>query len=196
MARVQKRSSTSSDHNKAHPFRASSPQSYRVGARSCLGCHRRKVRCDRGVPCANCSSCGFSCVYPRKDSDVARKGPTLQDISNRLERLESLLSRLAEGIRVTAESTADGGSGSGSESQTQVQLQSDANVNPTANQYPSDQRPCKSTWELLLNDGQVVRYVNNLNIEVLLQDVGLDFFVEFTPALLPTMKVSYIPRPC
>ena len=138
----------------AHPFRESSPQNYKIGARSCLGCHRRKVRCDRGVPCANCSKCGLTCVYRTKNSEVARKSLTLQTISNRLERLEILLSRFAESSRVTTESAAAGGGGSGGESQSQVRLQSGANFNATANQRPSDNHSCKSTWELLLNDGQ------------------------------------------
>ena len=184
MARVQKKSPASSDKNDlAHPFRESSPQSYRLGAGSCLSCHRRKVRCDHGVPCANCSRCGLTCVYRTKSSEGARKSPTLQQISNRLERLEILLSRLFEGSQVTTESAADGGDGRGrgrgrGESQTQLQLQSGANVNATANQHPSDQHSSESTWELLLNDGQVLRHMNNLNIEILRQDVSLDFFLD------------------
>jgi hypothetical protein len=80
----------------AHQFRDSSPQSYKQGARSCRGCHQRKVRRDRGVPCTNCSRCGISCVYPTKATDVERKGPSLQNVSSRLERMEILLSRLIE----------------------------------------------------------------------------------------------------
>ncbi|KAH8692077.1 hypothetical protein BGW36DRAFT_303394 [Talaromyces proteolyticus] len=151
MARVQKRPFVSSGTNdKAHPFRESSLQIYKPGGRSCLSCHRRKVRCDHGVPCANCSRYGYTCVYPTKNSDTAGKTPTLQNISNRLERIENLLSRFAESSRVATESVVEGGSSdSGGKSQTQVQPQSGTNVNATANQHPR-----KSTWELLLNDGQ------------------------------------------
>jgi Fungal Zn(2)-Cys(6) binuclear cluster domain len=164
MPRVQKRSSVSSDI--VHP----SSQSYdKLGGRSCLGCHRRKVRCDHGVPCGNCSRFGFTCVYPTKNSEETRKPPTLQNISDRLERLEILLSRFAESSRVTTKSTVDGGGGS---FQTQVQ------PNATAKQHSSDQRPSKTTWELLLNDGQYV---------------SVDFFLEFIH-LLPSLKgISYIP---
>lgn len=98
-------------------------------------------------------------MYPTKDS---QKGPTLQNISSRLERLEILLSRLAECSQVTTGSTVD-------------QVQSGANVNAmgTANQHPFSQHSRKSTWELLLNEGQGVRYVNNLDNEILLEDVSL-----------------------
>jgi len=160
----------------SHPIRDSSPQSYKQGARSCRGCHQRKVRCDRGVPCTNCSRCGISCVYPTKARDVARKSPSLQSVSNRLERLEILLSRLIDSSQGTTGSAA-ACDGDGGGTQTQIQVQPGANVNAigTANQHPSDQLPCKLTWELLLNDERVVRYENNPNIADLPQDVSLDF---------------------
>lgn len=191
MARVQKRPSTSDNNDMEHPFRKSSPQSDRLGARSCRGCHQRKVRCDRGVPCTNCSRCGVTCVYPTKDRDGVRKGPTLQNISNRLERLEILLSRFAESNQITTGSAVDrGGGGSGGEPQSHVQVQSGANVNATGteNQHPPNQHPGNSTWGLLLNDGQVIRCVNNSNVEILLQDVSLDFFLEFIQGFTPLYK--------
>jgi hypothetical protein len=190
MARAQKRPSTALDDNDiAHPYQESSPQSYKLGARSCRGCHQRKVRCDRGVPCTNCSRCGIACVYPTKDQDVARKITTLENISNRLERLEVLLSSFLEGSQVTSGSAADRGGGG---SQTQIQVQHFANVNAieTANQLSSKQRPYKSTWQLLLNDGQVVQSANNSNIEILIQNVSLDF-LEFLQILFPSIKLSY-----
>jgi hypothetical protein len=190
MARVQKRPSTAFDNNDmAHPDRESSPQSYRLGARSCRGCHQRKVRCDRGVPCTNCSRCGISCVYPTKDKDETRKTITLQNISERLERLEVLLSRFLESSQVTTGSGADLGSG---ESQTQIQVQHCANVKATrpVNQRSSNQRPCKSTWQLLLNDGQVAQPTNNSDVEMLLQDVRLDF-LKYIQNLLPSITLAY-----
>jgi hypothetical protein len=111
-------------------------------------------------------------VYPTKDADLARKGPTLQNISDRLERLEVLLSGLIESSRVTVGSTTGCG-GSGGESQTHIHVQSGANVNAigTANQHPSNQRPSKLTWELLLNDERAIRDANASNIEDPPQDV-------------------------
>lgn len=123
-------------------------------------------------------------MYPTKDRDVARKAPTLQNISNRLERLEVLLSRFVEGSQVTTGSAADR---SGGESQTQIQVQHYANANAigTANQHSSSQRLCKSTWQLLLNDEQVVQPANNSDIEILLRNVRVDFleFIHFHPPL-------------
>jgi hypothetical protein len=90
---------------------------------------------------------------------MARKGPTLQSISNRLERLEVLLSRLAEDGQVTT-----GAAGRRRrESRSQAQFHSGVNVNRTeaANQHPSNQDPGASTWELLLNEEEVVQYADN-----------------------------------
>lgn len=172
----------------AQPIRASSPQSYRLGARSCRACHQRKVRCDRGVPCTNCSKCGISCVYPTKLTDPARKSPSLQTISNRLERLEVLLSRLTEDPqRSVGPTAAYGGSGRRPQaSQIQVEPSANASLIGTSNQHPSEKRPCKLTWELLLNDEQVVRYEDNSNIDSLTQDVSLGFASSLRSTLLST----------
>lgn len=110
-------------------------------------------------------------MYPTKHSEAARKHPTLQNISSRLERLEILLSRFAEENRAIREPAAD--VSSRDSSQTRIQPHSGANISVTANQYQSDQQPCKSTWELLLNDAIADQDVNHPNTEILLLDVGL-----------------------
>lgn len=154
MLRGQK--ATTEKNDAPHP----SPQSRKLAARSCRGCHQRKIRCDRAVPCTNCSRCGIVCVYPTKESDMARRGgPTLQSISNRLERLEVLLVRLAEDGQVTTRAAG----GRRRELQTQVQFYSDVKINGSeaAIHPPSNQDPGASTWELLLNEEEVVQYANN-----------------------------------
>lgn len=103
----------------------------------------------------------MTCVYPTRDLDAARTTPTLRDISNSLKRLEILLSRFAE----SSDATIDDGGGGRTESEMQIQARPGAIE--TASQHPSDRRPNKSTWEILLN---------NSDIEPLLQDVSLDFF--------------------
>lgn len=116
----------------------------------------------------------MTCVYPTRDQDATRKTPTLQDISNCLKRLETLLSSFAERSEVTTVSAIDDDDGdrgrSRAKSEIQIQARPSANVNAieTARQHPSDKPPNKSTWEILLN---------NSDIEPLLQDVSLDFFL-------------------
>lgn len=129
---------------------------YKLGARSCIACHRRKVRCDRGVPCTNCSKCDSTCVYPTKDKDKDdQRNPTLQHISDRLGRLETLLLHLV-GPRISAPD---------------AELQGQVQDPPT---FGSGQRNHKP-WELLLNDGNNVQYVNNSNLRDLLQNVSLNY---------------------
>ncbi|CAG8945320.1 unnamed protein product [Penicillium salamii] len=140
MLRVQKSSSEA---------KGDSP--YKLGARSCIACHRRKVRCDRGVPCTNCSRCDFTCVYPTKDKDKDdQRNPTLQRISDRLGRLETLLLHLVEPRTSAPDAEPQG---------------------PTqdASTFASGQQNQKP-WELLLNDGNNVQYVNNSNLRDLLQN--------------------------
>lgn len=197
MARAQHGPSTlpDDDDGMARQFRGTSPRSHKLGSRSCRACHQRKIRCDRGVPCTNCSRHDITCVYPAKDRDVSRKSPTLQNISDRLERLEILLSRFAEINQDTPRPAAGrGGNGPGIDSQTQIPAHSCADVSPvgTADQPSSNQRSSKSTWDLLLNDEEVVQDGDHSNIEILLQDVRPDLF-ELVQVLFPSTKLSYIP---
>ncbi|UKZ78296.1 hypothetical protein TrVFT333_006032 [Trichoderma virens FT-333] len=168
MGRAPKRSAASVEEEDAAPLlRESVPQSSSRGTRSCEGCHQRKIRCDRGMPCTNCSKHGMTCVYHTRDPDAAQKPRTLRDISNRLERLESLLSLLVERSEVCTGFLAHGGSGRGrgcaeAEITTQAQpISANTNSIRTSRQQPSDRPSDKSTWELLMN---------NSTIEPLLQE--------------------------
>lgn len=113
-----------------------------------------------------------------------RGGPTLQSISNRLERLEVLLVRLAEDGQVTTRAAVS----RRRELQTQVQFYSDVNVNGTeaVNQQPSNQDPGASTWELLLNEDEVVQYANNSITE----NVSLFPFIQVTSLRYGTVKLT------
>lgn len=128
-------------------------------------------------------------MYPTNDKDEARKTVSLQNISNRLERLEVLLSRFLESGQVATVSAPDRGMSSG-EPQTQIWVQHCANVKAigTANQRLSTQPPGKSTWQLLLNDGQIVQSASNSDIEMLLQDVRLNL-LDFIQNLLPSIEL-------
>ncbi|KAI9040650.1 Zn(II)2Cys6 transcription factor [Aspergillus affinis] len=142
----------------------------RIDARSCLGCHRRKVRCDRGVPCTNCARAGCTCVYPSSE----QKSPSLQGIADRLERVESILAYLCE----------NRGPGVATSGDSEDQGRQDA-----ISHRPSPAQRSHMSWELLLNDGQMVQYVNNSNIKDLLQD---DQRMKMTPASGPEREPSQL----
>ncbi|KAJ5605528.1 hypothetical protein N7510_008309 [Penicillium lagena] len=168
MVRAPKRSASSADDDEtARPSRISVPRTYRPGARSCEGCHQRKVRCDREVPCTNCSRYGMTCVYPTRDPDSAQK-PLLFETS-------------PTSSEATTGSAVDDGGGR-AESEIQIQARPSASVNAieTASQRPSNRPPNKSTWEILLN---------NSDIEPLLQEESIGS--EAAPSHLRVNTTAY-----
>lgn len=71
---------------------------------SCVVCRRRKVRCDRRDPCANCTKAGIECHYPvtgrvpRRRADPATWTSPAQkqsELLSRLRRLEAVVTELA-----------------------------------------------------------------------------------------------------
>ncbi|KAJ5291604.1 hypothetical protein N7478_000855 [Penicillium angulare] len=65
--------------------------------RSCLRCHERKVRCDKGNPCNKCLSLNVPCQYPGTKR-AKRRAPksSATDMVTRLEQLERSIATLAE----------------------------------------------------------------------------------------------------
>ncbi len=55
----------------------------------------------------------MTCAYPTKEPDPTQKSPTLRDISNRLEQLESCYRFWLERSEVSAGYAADVGGGRG-----------------------------------------------------------------------------------
>ena len=64
--------------------------------RSCLECRRRKIKCDRSVPCSYCVKVKIQCSYP-PPRDVSQKSvdhPTGEDLVTRIARVEQTLESL------------------------------------------------------------------------------------------------------
>jgi hypothetical protein len=74
------------------------PQSHGRGSRasrqsdrSCVTCHRRKVRCDKRLPCAACARGGRECRYEDVTEKPRRRRPrqtTIADVVSRVSDLE------------------------------------------------------------------------------------------------------------
>ena len=64
--------------------------------RSCLRCHERKVRCDKGSPCSKCVRLDVPCQYPGPKR-VKRRAPktNVTDVMARLESLERSITTIA-----------------------------------------------------------------------------------------------------
>ncbi|QUC22972.1 uncharacterized protein UV8b_07213 [Ustilaginoidea virens] len=85
-----------------------------VGQRSCATCRRRKVRCDKQLPCSPCARGGHDCSYPPKQPRAPRvRKATISDVATRISNLEkTLITGLPEHGRVafkTPPKRAEGG---------------------------------------------------------------------------------------
>ncbi len=63
------------------------------GARSCVSCRKRKVRCDRSQPCLNCRKAGVLCVSSPSRREKRRDSRSAHDMElvARLQELENAI---------------------------------------------------------------------------------------------------------
>lgn len=95
---------------------------------ACKECRRRKLRCDRSVPCSSCvrRGDGAACSYQRL-AGAAGPGPEqLVETEARLEHLEQLVQQLSQPRGVAAGVPSSGGAVPGPESECRVAAPSDA----------------------------------------------------------------------
>ncbi|OTB02666.1 hypothetical protein M426DRAFT_61704, partial [Hypoxylon sp. CI-4A] len=96
-----------------------------LNPRSCVTCRRRKVRCDKFMPCGNCRKAQIQCVFPApgraprrprvKDPNAPPKQTSEREIElmKRLRKLESIVEDLSGQIEVeTARHPSLSGGGS------------------------------------------------------------------------------------
>lgn len=64
--------------------------------RACASCRRKKIKCDGKLPCSHCVKRSTGCVY---EGNKFKKPKTpLQAVSARLQRLESLIAKIADKV--------------------------------------------------------------------------------------------------
>ena len=87
----------SSDNPSSHsqPARSNSNSTSHLNPRSCVTCRRRKVRCNKENPCANCTRAGIECVFPGpgRAPRKSRKPPDAELLA-RLKKLEGVVTSL------------------------------------------------------------------------------------------------------
>jgi len=78
-----------------------------LNPRSCVTCRRRKVRCDKHMPCGNCRKAGIQCAFPApgraprrprpKDPNAPPKQTSEREMEllKRLRKLESIVEDLS-----------------------------------------------------------------------------------------------------
>ncbi|KAL1875312.1 hypothetical protein VTK73DRAFT_10149 [Phialemonium thermophilum] len=106
--------------NFSHPSGAtvyppSAAVSSALNPRSCVTCRRRKVRCDKHMPCGNCRRAQIACIFPApgraprrprpKDPDAPSKQHSAEreaELLKRLRKLEGIVEELSSQVELEA----------------------------------------------------------------------------------------------
>lgn len=73
------------------------PQVLRIGP-SCHECRRRKIKCDRSIPCSYCVKTRIQCVYPDSALESGTADQSHEYVLDRIEGIEKKLESLEQGI--------------------------------------------------------------------------------------------------
>ena len=88
-------------------YNPSAAPSAELNPRSCVTCRRRKVRCDKHMPCSNCRRAQISCIFPaperaprrprRKDPNSIKPQSSERELElmKRLRKLEGIVEELS-----------------------------------------------------------------------------------------------------
>jgi hypothetical protein len=89
--------------------KASHSSPHGLNARSCITCRRRKVKCDKQVPCSNCTKAGSECIFPapgRAPRRPRQAGKVVSEreveLLKRLRRLEGVVEELSGQVELEA----------------------------------------------------------------------------------------------
>lgn len=72
-----------------------------VAAKSCLECRRRKIKCDKSIPCSYCVKVKINCRYPAAKSSPNKgetPNPSNEVLSARIDGVENTLQTLEQSI--------------------------------------------------------------------------------------------------
>jgi hypothetical protein len=98
---------SSQEHTASTPLTNGNPTPP-LNPRSCTTCRKRKVRCDKRHPCANCTKANIVCLFPGPGRAPRRsRKPPDTELLARLRRLEGVVQSLGKGIE------DEGGGGGG-----------------------------------------------------------------------------------
>ncbi|RSL84672.1 hypothetical protein CEP51_003749 [Fusarium floridanum] len=126
------------------------PQSSRNVERSCAVCHRRKVRCDKKLPCNQCIRGGFPCSYPPVRDVIRRtRKTTISDVATRISEMEKTLEAFKSGQSSTSP-------------QVPLPTPSTTLTVRSSNPVVSDTTEQSRREGLLLSKGRVSHYVNEV----------------------------------
>jgi hypothetical protein len=127
--------------------------------RSCLMCHQRKIRCDKRSPCANCVRGDLFCCYPGPERSRRRPHKiTIADVATRVAQLERTITAISNGVSQADSSSVP--------SSVPTPLEGKMGDLQTKGDSPKE--------ELLVQDGYSSRYVNEVLLSRILEEVRLN----------------------
>lgn len=99
---------TTAPHSPTEERKSSHSGANGLNARSCVTCRRRKVKCDKQVPCSNCTKAQIQCVFPApgRAPRRPRQGKAVSEreteLLKRLRRLEGVVEELSGQVELEA----------------------------------------------------------------------------------------------
>lgn len=134
------------------------------GDRSCITCHRRKVRCDKKVPCTACARGGRECTYdeatvrPRR----RRRQTTIADVASRVRDLEKSIVGVSTPVSQPG-SAVKRGSG--------MRRVPDATHSTPLSSYAPNANDPESANEVLVQNGPTSQYVDESIVSRMIEAV-------------------------
>lgn len=83
-------------HSSSQHRHLSMPRRIIAPGRSCLECRRRKIKCDRCLPCAYCVRSKTRCQYPEPPTNKQVEHGECQDVASRLALVQNSLRSLEQ----------------------------------------------------------------------------------------------------
>ncbi|PCD34846.1 hypothetical protein AU210_007441 [Fusarium oxysporum f. sp. radicis-cucumerinum] len=134
--------------------------SSRPRTRSCAVCHRRKVRCDKKFPCAQCVRSGFECSYPPVGPPARRaKKTTISDVASRISQMEKTIEAFKAGQAVSPQPTVSASSVTPANS---VPTPASTTADVESRERVGGSQNVGSREGLLFNKGKSSHYVNEV----------------------------------
>ncbi|PTB63201.1 hypothetical protein BBK36DRAFT_1183195 [Trichoderma citrinoviride] len=145
-----------------------SPHPRRKPDRSCVLCHRRKIRCDRQTPCLACVRARLTCTYPVSDKPIRRvRKATIADVASRISDLEKTIVAASIDHGNTARRSLSANAYANTHVSASVGLPASLPVSPHESPQEPQELPSE---EVLIRNGTSSQYFNELLISKVIEE--------------------------
>lgn len=106
--------------------------------RSCITCRKRKVKCDKKLPCSNCARAKIECIFPGPGRAPRKsRKPADAELLERLRRLEGVVQNLNAQVEEHEQETAERERDSNNNDSRQGSVSENCFTNTNAKHSPS-----------------------------------------------------------